>query len=134
MRHIALGFPLNISGLPALVVYYGHKVGYDGALIFDAAHPPLPFGGKLLVAVLQGGQEPVAEHRADVHVPLPGAAHDGGFHDARQADAQHRVLGVALFAELITGLIVVGHWGCFFVHDAVIQVDTSYVNHFFVPA
>jgi len=134
LRHIALGFPLNISGLPALVVYYGHKVGYDGALVFDTGHPPLPFGGELLVAVLEGRQKPVAEHRADVHVALPGAAHDGGFHDSRQRNAKHRVLGVALFAELITVLIVVGHWGGFFVHDAVIQVDTSYVNHFFVPA
>ena len=73
--------------------YYGHKVGYDAALVFDAAHAALPLGGKLLVAIQERGQKPVAQHGRDVHVALLGAAGDGILHDPWQRDAKHRVLG-----------------------------------------
>ena len=75
-------FPLNFSGLTVFVLYYGHKVGYDALLVFDASHSPLPFSGKLLVAVLEGRQDPIAQHCADAHVAVSGPADDGVFHDA----------------------------------------------------
>ena len=75
-------FPLNFSGWTLFVLYYGHKVGYDALLVFDAAHSPLPFSGKLFVAVLQGRQDPIAQHCAHAHIAVPGSADDGVFHYA----------------------------------------------------
>ena len=92
-----LMFPLNFSGWTLWACYYGHEVGYDALLVLDAAHAPLPLSGKLLVAVEQRWQDPIAEHRAGAHVAVLGAPDNGVFHDARQADAKHRRFGAAFF-------------------------------------
>ena len=107
-------FPLNFSGLTVFACYYGHKVGYDARLVFDAAHAPLPLSGKLLVPILQGRQDPIAEHCADAHVAVSGPADDSVFHYPWQADAQHGGFGAALFTQVNTGFgFVILHWGAF---------------------
>ena len=96
------------------VLYYGHKVRYDALLVYDAGHPPLPLGGKLLVAVLEGRQDPIAENCADAHVAVSGPANNGVFHYPWQADAQHGGFGAALFTQVNTGFgFVILHWGAF---------------------
>lgn len=109
-----LMFPLNFSGWTLFVLCYGHKVGYDSLLVLDAAHASLPLGGKLLVAVKQRWQDPIAEHCAGAHVAMLGAPDNGVFHDARQANAKHGRFGAAFFFEVITWRF---HWGGVHVHE-----------------
>jgi len=107
-------FPLNFSGLTLWACYYGHEGGYCAVSILDAAHAALPLSGKLLIAVLQGRQDPIAQHCANAHVPMLGAPNNGVFHDPWQADAQHGGFGTALFAQVNTGFgFVILHWGAF---------------------
>ena len=75
-----LMFPLNFSGWTLWACYYGHEGGYCAVSILDAAHAALPLSGKLLVPILQGRQDPIAEHCADAHVAVSGPADDGVFH------------------------------------------------------
>jgi len=116
---LSLMYPRSFSaGRLCGFVFTGIKAGMT-RLVFDAAHPALPLGGELFVAVKQGWQDPVAQHGRDVHVPLPRPAHDGVFHNAGQADAKHRMFGGSLLGEpCITGVVCVFHWGGYLIHGA----------------
>jgi len=115
---LSLMYPRSFSaGRLCGFVITGIKAGIT-RLVFDAAHPALPLGGKLFVAVKQGWQDPIAQHGREVHVSLASAADDGVFHDPRERDAKHCVFGIALFLELITGCVVGFHWGGYLIHGA----------------